>query len=161
MATAKQTSGEFGERLVAKVCRCPSCKGKGKLVRLPTNFKCVDVICDFCGYLAQVKTVSVTNTSKIPKRVKGAAWGPQEKRMNAGIYFPLFLVLTTKNQSESTIYYLSADLQTEGMFKPRRPLTDTAQRAGWQGFDYDLEPVRSHVVRVFAKPSRSSRLVTQ
>ena len=75
-------------------CICPSCKRNRTLVRLPTNFKCADLICDFCGYLAQVKTATKTDISVVPNQVMGAAWGPQQERMKAGIYFPLFLVLT-------------------------------------------------------------------
>lgn len=62
-------------------------------MRLPNNFKCADVICDFCGYLAQVKTARVRNVDSIPNTVLGAAWGPQKERMASAIYFPLFLVL--------------------------------------------------------------------
>jgi hypothetical protein len=43
--------------------------------------------CDFCGFVGQVKTVSVPDTQAILDLVLGAAWGPQEARMQAGIYF--------------------------------------------------------------------------
>ena len=148
MATTKQTLGEFGERRVVKYCTCPSCKRDRTLVRLPTNFKCADVICDFCGYLAQVKTSTVKDTSIIPQRVLGAAWRPQHNRMEAGIYFPLFLVLTTKDRRKYAIHYLSADLQQQEIFKPRKPLSPKAKRAGWRGFYYDLEPVQSFFVQL-------------
>ena len=148
MATTKQKLGEFGERKVVKHCTCPSCKRDHALVRLPTNFKCADVICDFCGYLAQVKTSTVRDVSIIPRQVLGAAWGPQHDRMEAGIYFPLFLVLTTKDRGKYAIYYLSADLQQQEIFKPRKPLSPEAKRAGWRGFYYDLEPVQSFFVQL-------------
>ena len=51
------------------------------------------MICDFCGYLAQVKTAKCSNINKLPRQVLGAAWAPQKARMEAAIYFPLFLVL--------------------------------------------------------------------
>ena len=66
--------------------------------------------------------------------------------MDAGIFFPLFLVLATANRRKYAIYYLSADLQRMEMFKPRKPLSQTAKRAGWQGFNYDLDAVRSSIV---------------
>jgi type II restriction enzyme len=59
MPTKRQILGRFGEMCVAKDCRCPKCKRNRTLKRLPNNFKCADVICDFCGYLAQVKAVTV------------------------------------------------------------------------------------------------------
>ena len=148
LTTKRQKLGEFGENRVTKDCNCPRCKRARTLVRLPTNFKCADVICDFCGYLAQVKTSAVRTIEVIPSQILGAAWGPQQERMEAGIYFPLFLVLATTEQKLYSIYYLSADLQQVEMFKPRNPLSPNARRAGWTGFLYNLEAVQSSFVRL-------------
>ena len=46
MTTDRQRLGEFGERLVCKRSNCPRCKRPTTLRRLPTNFKCADIICD-------------------------------------------------------------------------------------------------------------------
>jgi hypothetical protein len=78
MPTERQLLGSFGERRVVHECLCPRCKRSRTLVKLPNNFKCADVICDFCGYLAQVKTVRVRNVESVPNAVLGAAWGPQK-----------------------------------------------------------------------------------
>ena len=75
MPTENQSLGEFGEQQVVKNCRCPSCKRERTLVRLPKNFKCADLICDFCGYLAQVKTASKADISVVPKQVLGSSVG--------------------------------------------------------------------------------------
>ncbi|HWT13228.1 MAG TPA: DpnI domain-containing protein [Allosphingosinicella sp.] len=151
MATAKQELGELGERLVVQHCpACPKCKQKRTLGRLTANFKCADIICDFCGYLAQVKTSTAKDGRTPPKRLLGAAWGPQRKRMDAGIYFPLFLVLVTPSQDRFSIHYLPADLQTEDLFLPREPLSVNARRAGWQGFNYDLEAAKERLIFVTA-----------
>jgi hypothetical protein len=147
MATPRQILGAFGEERVVKNCRCPRCKRAKTLVRLPPNFKCADVICDFCGYLAQVKAAKVRNVSVVPKTVLGAAWGPQKERMEASIFFPLFLVLVDPSKDYS-IFYLSADLQGHGMFRPRTPLSPTARRAGWQGFVYEFGAAGSSFVRL-------------
>ncbi len=146
MPTPRQITGLFGEKKVVQDCICPRCKHSRTLKRLPPNFKCADVICDFCGYLAQVKTSRVQNIDSIPKTILGAAWRPQNERMKAGIYFPLFLVLVC--DAQYSIFYLAADLQTESMFRRRAPLSDTAKRARWQGFVYNLEPVRNSFVRL-------------
>lgn len=137
MGTSKQILGEFGETIIAKNCYCPSCKQHKTLKRLPPNFKCADLICDFCGFLGQVKSITSKDITKIPKTIIGAAWGPQKERMDAGIYFPLFVVLY-KNNKEYSIFYLSADLQLPTMFIPRKPLSEAARRAGWQGYMIDL-----------------------
>ena len=139
MRTKKQQIGDLGEQIVVKRCNCPHCKRNGTLKCLPNNFKCADVICDFCGYLAQVKAARVKNIEKLPKKLVGAAWEPQRARMKAGIYFPLFIILI--RERSSAIYYLAADLQIPDMFLPRKPLSRTARKAGWQGFRYDLARV--------------------
>jgi len=141
MATKKQELGAWGEMLVAKTFPCPKCKSLRALRRLPANFKCADIICDFCGYLAQVKTGNVKDVANVPTKVIGAAWGPQEKRMNAGIYFPLFIVL--RSSTEKAVYYLPTEFQSPEMFKKRKPLSANARRAGWQGFMYDLSSLKA------------------
>ncbi|MCC6677859.1 MAG: hypothetical protein IT436_11995 [Phycisphaerales bacterium] len=139
MPTTKQLLGSSGETLICKRCSCPKCKRSRTFKRLPTNFKCADVICDFCGFLAQVKTLNRRNVECVPQRVTGAAWEPQASRMASGIYFPVYFVLV--NGSRRAVYYLSADHQNPAMFKPRQPLSSQARRAGWQGFEYDLSLV--------------------
>jgi len=145
MTTNRQASGDRGVALVVRCCKCPRCKRKGTLKRLPANFKCADVICDFCGYLAQVKTKALT---KIPANLAGAAWVPQKERMDAGIYFPLFLVLLGQ-PNKPMIYYLSADVQSPVMFQARKPLSGNARRAGWQGVMYNFASVKAAFVRVW------------
>jgi type II restriction enzyme len=139
VATKKQELGAWGEDLIVKKCACPKCKRSKTLKRLPANFKCADLVCDFCGYLAQVKSMNVKSLTPLPKQVLGAAWGPQKARMDAAIYFPLFLVL--KSPSDHAVYYLPTDFQSEALFTPRSPLSETAKRAGWQGFMYNLEAI--------------------
>lgn len=146
MPTENQTLGRKGEELVVKKCFCPRCKRTRTLKRLPPNFKCADVICDFCGYLAQVKASTVDDVDQIPDRILGAAWNVQQERMNAGIYIPLFVVLLSDRKF--SIFYLSADAQTKDMFVARAPLSQSARRAGWQGFVYSLAGVRKSFIRL-------------
>lgn len=149
--TKKQELGKYGEKLVRKICNCPKCKKSKTLRILSPNFKCVDLICDFCGYLAQVKTKNdVPNIMEIPNIIPGAEWKTQEERMNAGIYFPLFLVLKNDKKNAESIHYLSADLQNNEIFKRRKnPLSKDAKRAGWLGFDYDLQSVKDRFVCLY------------
>jgi len=144
MATNKQKVGEFGEVKVVQNCRCPKCKKVRTLRRLPTGFKCADVICDFCGFLGQVKASNTKDINTVPKRILGAAWKPQKERMDAGIYFPLFLVLV--DGKKYAIYYLPADLQEPEMFVQRKPLSMNAKASGWQGFYYDMTKVHERSV---------------
>ena len=128
MTTDKQKLGDFGENLIRKKFDCPKCKRPKTLKKLPPNFKCADLICDFCGYLAQVKTKTVSDIQMFPKVILGAAWGPQKERMDSGIYFPLFVVL--KNEKKYSVFYLPADLQTDDMFIKRKPLFARSKKGG-------------------------------
>ena len=145
MTTDKQKLGNWGEKLVARKCSCPKCKKERTLKTLPLNFKCADIVCDFCGYLAQVKTKTVKDIDTLPSNILGAAWGPQKERMDAGIYFPLYIVL--KAEKKSAIYYLPVDYQDEEIFVKRKPLSENAKRAGWQGFYYDLSILEKDIIR--------------
>lgn len=148
MATPRQTLGDFGEKLVAKRIFCPGCKRTERTIRLlPASFKCADLICDFCGFLAQVKTVSTSDIETLPKAVLGAAWRPHVQRMDAGIFIPIFIVLK-KTEKEFAIYYLPRDLQSREMFVPRKPLTELAKRPGWQGFTIEFVFGKSLPVRI-------------
>ena len=148
MTTQNQISGGRGEKLVAKTQLCPSCKKKQTLKTLPTNFKCADIICDFCGFLAQVKTFETNDIEKLPPTIPGAAWKPQRERMESGIYYPLYIVAFKKNGTKHSIWYLPTDLQTQEMFTARKPLKPNAKRAGWQGFTIDLKRALSQSVRL-------------
>lgn len=140
MATSKQQLGAWGESLVARNCDCPKCKRPKTLKRLPSNFKCADLICDFCGFPAQVKAMTVKVLDPLPKQILGAAWGPQKERMDSAIYFPLFLALKAPNTHG--IYYLPTDFQSPALFAARKPLSVNARRAGWQGFIYVLSAIQ-------------------
>jgi hypothetical protein len=71
--------------------------------------------------------------------VLGGAWGPQHHRVIAGIFHPLY-VATFTGRSLLRIDYVPAHMLSAypSVFKPRTKLSETARRAGWQGFVYDL-----------------------
>lgn len=141
--TSHQALGDYGEAVVARL-PCPKCKHERTLRRLPVNFRCADIICDFCGYLAQVKATERADVGTLPRSLMGAAWGPQNERMTAGIYFPLFIVVANADRSAHAVYYLPADLQQPEMFQQRRPLRATARRAGWVGYRLRLDLPGGH-----------------
>lgn len=80
--TSRQILGDYGETVVVRLS-CPRCKHAGTLRKLPVNFLCADIICDFCGYLAQVKTTERADVDTLPRALMGSAWGPQKERMDA------------------------------------------------------------------------------
>ena len=141
--TRYQRLGDLGEKAVVKLCSCPECE-EGDLKVLPRNFKCADIICDFCGFLAQVKTKRIKKPDEKINRILGAAWKPFKKRLDAEIIFPLYIV-SVYDGKPFEIKFLDKDSQRNnlGMFLPRKPLSSNAKRAGWQGFNYDLSNVQN------------------
>lgn len=144
MTTKRQATGNIGEKFVIKHVTCPICN-KGKFVEMSIkNFPCADTICKFCGALGQVKSVRTKDIDKIPKKVGGAAWPPFKKRIEKGIFYPFFIVLI-KEDKPKRIIYISKDIQKatyeidKKLYIPRKPLGAHCRRAGWQGFDYNLE----------------------
>src|ERR1700744_3979713 len=101
---------------------CLRCKRKKTLCALPNNFKCADVICDMCGFMAQVKAKQANDLNIIPSAIDGAHWGPQQERLDLGLYTPLFVVLykEQKLKTEYSVFYRSADLQEIDMFVPKK-----------------------------------------
>ena len=68
--------------------------------------------------------------------------------MASGIHFPLFLVLVSRSDDRFWIHYPSADLQTPDLFLERKPLSEGARRAGWQGFHYPLDSLRDRLIPI-------------
>ncbi|HSK49969.1 MAG TPA: DpnI domain-containing protein [Solirubrobacterales bacterium] len=139
MATKHQILGAKGEAAVSRQVPCPRCNRPRHLARLQRNFQCADLICKFCGFLAQVKTTKI-EFDQLPRRIPGAAWGPQHDQIIAGIFHGLYIVGYRKNRLIRIDYVPAHVLEaTPQVFEPRAPLKSTAKRAGWQGFTYNLE----------------------
>jgi hypothetical protein len=141
MASARQRLGEKGEKAVCDRLPCPRCNRKRHLRRLPPNFQCADVICKFCGFLAQVKATTLKDgTDDLPDRILGAAWGPQQQQIAAGIFHGLYIAGFRESGRLVRIDYVPGHIleSTPQVFEPRAPLKPTAKRAGWTGFIYNL-----------------------
>lgn len=144
MPTTKQQLGKLGETAVCQHVGCPRCGRERQLRPLPVNFECVDVICKFCGFLAQVKATTGGSTDGPPPTVPGGAWGAQHQRVIAGIFHPLY-VATFTGRSLLRIDYIPAHMlgAYPSVYRPRTRLSESARRAGWQGFIYDLRELPS------------------
>lgn len=121
---------------------CPRCNRAKHLSKLPKNFQCADLICKFCGFLAQVKALTLgEGATDLPPTVPGAAWQPQHDQIIAGIYHGLYLVGFSPGGRLVRIEYVPAHVLqvSPEVFEPRAPLGPTAKRAGWRGFIYNLE----------------------
>ena len=110
--------------------------------RLPTNFKCADVICDFCGFLAQVKAVSSKNIETVPRTILGAAWRVQRKGWSQE---STFLCISFGSMiAGSTPFSISRRNAEPGHLRREK----ATKRSGWQGFIYDLTGRENSIVRL-------------
>jgi type II restriction enzyme len=137
--TPKQALGRKGELAVRDFVPCPRCGRARHLTPLATNFQCADLICKFCGFLAQVKSVTLVGND-LPDRILGAAWEPQHDQIIAGIFQPLFVCGFAKSGNLVSIDCVPAHIlqAVPDVFEPRNPLGANARRAGWTGFYYNL-----------------------
>lgn len=135
----RAATGDAGEDAVCRLIPCPRCRRERHLTRLPKGFQCADVICKFCGFLAQVKATT-SSDGKLPKRALGGSWRPQHEQILADIFHALFIVPMNKDHQVEAIYYIPSHVlrATPSVYEPRAPLAETAQRAGWTGFTYSL-----------------------
>lgn len=108
---------------------------------LRANFQCADLICKFCGYLAQVKSMTLDDEAEgFPRHIRGAGWRPQHEQIIAGIYHGLFLVGFSKAGRLRLIDYVPADILrgSPKIFEPY-VLGPSARRAGHPMFNYNLD----------------------
>ncbi len=137
---ANAETGRQGEAAVTRLVACPRCGRKpGHLRPLEAGFQCADVICKFCGFLAQVKATRVS-PEKRPTRVLGGSWTPQHEQILADIFQALFIVTLDSSGRPHSIYYVPAHILRAhpSVYKPRNPLPPTARRPNFRGFVYDL-----------------------
>ena len=149
MPTSRQELGAAGEAAITRHIACPRCNRPRHLSKLPTNFQCADVICKFCGFLAQVKSTTLSDDGELPKKILGAAWGPQHEQITAGIFQSLFIVGFSSRRRLKRIDYVPSHILQSApeVFEPRAPLRETARRAGWQGFMYNLSKIPAVGIR--------------
>ena len=148
MPSRNQLIGDKGEKFVIRKMNCLKCKRTGTLKLLPRNFKCADIICDFCGHTSQVKTFRKDGEG-LPNQILGAAWGPLEQRINAGIYHALWIVrMNQRNEKCCEIWLVTSEAQSPEMFIIRKPLAPNARRAGWQGYNIDVANHADRFIKV-------------
>ena len=156
--TAQQTSGRLGELAVCRTVSCPRC-GRPRLSTLPRNFDCADVICRFCGFLAQVKSVTSADGSW-PTTLPGGSWPRQQEQIISGIFHALYVVAFAPSSRKlvSIDYVPSHILQAApDIYVPRKPTKPVGRTTPFLGFRYDSRKIPViGVHRVFG-PSSAPR----
>ena len=148
MPSKNQRIGKLGEKFVTKMMNCLKCKKQNSLKLLPTNFKCADLICEFCGHTSQVKTFR-NDSEGLPNQIAGAKWNPLNERIQAGIYHALWIVrMNQTNNRCCEIWLVTSEAQDPKMFVKRKPLSSAAKKAGWQGYRIDVANHADRFIKV-------------
>ncbi|MBV9233562.1 MAG: hypothetical protein JO030_05915 [Candidatus Eremiobacteraeota bacterium] len=120
---------------------CLNCD-RDELDQLPDNTPVADFRCVSCESRYQLKG----KNGRLGKRIPGAAYQPTIKAIRSGL-MPEY-VLVEFDTRFATVVFVDAfpgRLITEDRIQARRPLRETARRAGWQGCTISvdgLKPVR-------------------
>jgi hypothetical protein len=123
---------------------CLNCE-RDELDQLPDNTPVADFECTTCESRYQLKG----KNGRLGKRIPGAAYQPTIDAIRAG-RMPEY-VLVEFDTRFATVVFVDAfpgRLITEDRVEARRPLSATAQRAGWQGCSIVVDGLNS--VRIVA-----------
>lgn len=153
--TVQQAAAEAGEVAVCKKVACPRC-ARPRLTRLPNNFDCADVICRFCGFMAQVKSVT-SASGEWPNTIPGGSWPRQQEQIIGGIFHALFVVAfePKKRHLVSIDYVPSHVLQAvPDAYVPRKPTHPAGRSNPFLGFRYDSRRIPAIGVFRYVGPPR-------
>ena len=130
--------GEACEFWIEEHLPCPSCGGK--LVKLTANEKSIDHTCSSCSANWQAKA----SKNKLLRRdgsikITGAEYQTTLSRVGE---WGIIAIQYCKDENKVLdIRTVSANKITEDCIIPRKPLSQNARRAGWQGCYILLEGV--------------------
>lgn len=127
--SASQSARVISEHWAANNLFCPNCPSN-QLSATPTNTQAIDFICPDCSALFQLKN----KASRIGECIPDAGYNAMVKSINSG-RVPNLLILhydrttwTAKNLMLVPHYAFSVSA-----IQKRKPLAETARRAGWVG----------------------------
>ena len=108
---------------------CPSC-GRDNIQQCTNNTPAIDFSCQNCEENYELKS----GKSKHSKKVVGGAYSTMISRLNSDGNPNLFLLsYNSKSMSVTNLFLIPKQFFTAEIIEPRKPLSPTAQRAGWIG----------------------------
>ena len=129
--SARRINSEAVELYVEDKIRCPEC---GSMLRkLPANTPSKDFDCTKCCKAIQVKfkrSDIIKDLSKENNKISGAAYKPTMLNINKDIDW---YIVYLKSNVICGLVRIKSMFINEANIIPRRPLSNTARRAGWQG----------------------------
>jgi type II restriction enzyme len=112
---------------------CPICNNKA-LVKYQTNQKSKDVKCEKCSCQIQIKATKhkkqSTSLKLLGAEYKTTCLSIKENNVN---YLVVMYSVVGDKYIINDIYFINHTHINESCIIPRKPLSHTAKRAGWQG----------------------------
>jgi type II restriction enzyme len=113
---------------------CPKCNEKS-LIKYKTNEKSKDVKCEKCSCEIQIKATKNNKKEHTFLKLLGAEYNTTCLSIKENIVNYLVLIYSVINNiyTVNNIYFIDSVDINEHCIIPRKPLSSTAKRAGWQG----------------------------
>lgn len=124
-----QNARVLSEGWVAANAFCPSC-GATPLTAFAANSPVADFHCGVCAEEYELKATK----GRTDRKLVNGAWGAMKARLAAANNPSLMVMGYDKARTRVTdLIVVPSHFFTEAIIEPRRPLSMTARRAGWQG----------------------------
>jgi type II restriction enzyme len=126
--------------------QCPICNVLSTLVKYTANQKSKDIYCTACHSDFQIKTTKYTSKKKETLTLLGAEYKTTYQSIQDGNIHYLVIQYSESNPLHFTIHDILfihfEDITTKCVI-PRKPLSSTAKRAGWQGCTLSFDRFKS------------------
>jgi type II restriction enzyme len=136
-SSRSQIARVLTENWVKENSYCPNC-GRGNISEYPNNQPVADFFCLFCKEDFELKS----KNGSLGKKINDGAYSTMIARINAENN-PNFFFLTYRKSSWTVNDFLIIPkhfFQSE-IIERRKPLAETAKRAGWTGCNIDLQRI--------------------
>lgn len=135
-ASASQKVRVLTEDWVERMIFCPNC-GQNHLVNYENNRPVADFCCQNCQEDFELKS----KNGKIGKKIVDGAYGKMIERLQSDSNPNFFLLGYTPDYSVCNFMIIPKQFFTTSIIERRKPLAETARRAGWIGCNILLSSI--------------------
>ena len=118
----------LSEDWVARNIYCPIC-GNPHICNLSNNMPVADLQCDNCGEIFELKS----KKGNMGKKISDGAYATMIERINSNTNPDLFVMSYSPDYQVTNLLLVPKFFFVESIIEKRKPLADTARRAGWIG----------------------------
>jgi type II restriction enzyme len=131
----------MSEKWLVEESYCPACGGR--LAEYPNNKPVRDTYCEDCGekYELKSKKSSETGLLKLPEKIVDGAYATMMQDMEAQTTPNLLFLQYLSSYTVASLLVIPKQFFVPALIEKRKPLSETARRAGWVGCNILLEPI--------------------